>query len=69
MHVHVTYHASHQINYDVIEVIDSAASDQNLKVKELLHIMERKPQMNEQLGSQSKYEIETLIVTKYTQFK
>ena len=67
--MHEVSNASHQINYDGIEVIDSAASDQKLKVKELLHIMERKPQMNEQLGSQSKYEIETLIMTKYTQFK
>ena len=54
--MHEVSNASHQINYDVIEVIDSAASDQKLKVKELLHIMERKPQMNEQLGSQSKHE-------------
>ena len=55
--------------FSLVSVLDTADSDTKLKVKELLHILEKKPKLNEQLGSQSKYEINTLIVTKYTQFR
>jgi predicted GIY-YIG superfamily endonuclease len=59
----------HKMAFSLVSVLDTADSDTKLKVKELLHILEKKPKLNEQLGSQSKYEINTLIVTKYTQFR
>ena len=66
---HVKSNPSHTIDYDGVEILDTADSDLKLQVKERLHILERKPELNEQLGSQSKYDMNTLIVTKYTQFK
>ncbi len=66
---HVKSNPSHTIDYDGVEVLDTADSDLKLQVKERLHILERKPELNEQLGSQAKYDMNTLIVTKYTQFK
>ena len=59
----------HKMAFDLVSILDTADSDMKLKVKELLHILEKKPKLNDQLGSQSKYEMNTLIVTKYTQFR
>ena len=66
---HVKANPSHEIDYDGISILDTADTDPKLKVKELLHILDRKPVLNNQLGSQSSYEINTLIVTEYTQFR
>jgi len=57
------------IDYDAIEVLDTADSLKKLAIKELLHILSQKPELNTQLGSQSKYEIKTHIITPYPQFR
>jgi hypothetical protein len=36
-----------------------------LKVKELLHILNSKPELNKQFGLQSSYEINTLLIKAY----
>jgi hypothetical protein len=59
----------HVIDYSGVTVIDTASCDQKLRYKELLHILDRKPTLNNQLGSQSDYEANTLIITKYEQFR
>ena len=51
----------------MIKVIDRASSDFKLRMKELLHILKNKPELNKQMNSQSKYEIKTLIITAYEQ--
>ena len=60
-------HPGHQMDYDNIEVIDRASSDFKLRMKELLHILKRKPILNKQMNAQSKYEIKTLIIQAYEQ--
>jgi hypothetical protein len=65
-------HASttgHKMDYENVEVLDSASNVLKLRVKELLHILIKNPDLNKQLNSQSKYEIKTLIVQAYPQFK
>ena len=47
----------HTMNNDDIEIIDKADIDMKLRIKELLHILKRKPCLNKQLNSQSNYEI------------
>ena len=59
----------HVIDYDKIEIIDKADTDMKLRIKELLHILKRKPSLNKQLNSQSNYEIKTLIIQAYPQFR
>ena len=59
----------HRVDYDNIQVIDRATSDFKAKIKELLHILHTKPELNKQLNSQSKYEIKTLIVQAYPQHR
>ena len=39
------------------------------RIKELLHILTRKPELNKQLGSQSSFEIKTLLIQVYPQFR
>ena len=53
------------MNYDEIEVIDTADSDQKLKIKELLHIIQDKPSLKKQLNAQSKFNIKTLIIAAH----
>ena len=59
----------HEIDYDNIEIIDKADTDMKLRIKELLHILKRKPSLNKQLNSQSSYEIKTLIIQAYPQLR
>jgi hypothetical protein len=40
-----------------IEIIDKASTDFKLRMKELLHILKRKPELNKQLNSQSNQDI------------
>ena len=54
---------------DEVEVIDTADSDRKLQYKELLHIIDRKPMINKQFGSQSDYNITTWLITKYDHLK
>ena len=59
----------HQMDYDNVQIIDQASNDMKLKIKELLHIIQRKPSLNRQLNSQSSYEIQTLLIQAYPQFQ
>ncbi|CAF0999626.1 unnamed protein product [Brachionus calyciflorus] len=59
----------HTMDYDNIEIIDKAGTDMKLRIKELLHILKRKPSLNKQLNSQSNYEIKTLIIQAYRQHR
>jgi hypothetical protein len=52
----------HSIDYKAIEVIDRASNDLKLRIKERLHIIAEKPEMNKQLGSQSSYKLKTILV-------
>ena len=58
----------HQIDYENVQILDSADNDTKLRIKELLHILTRGPILNKQLGLQSSYEIKTLIIQAYPQF-
>ena len=66
---HVMANPSHRIDSDNVEILDSADNDIKLRIKELLHILTRKPELNKQLGSQSSFEIKTLLIQAYTQFR
>jgi hypothetical protein len=66
---HTAENPGHQMDYKNIKVIDKANSDFKLKMKELLHILKRKPKLNKQLNAQSKYEIKTLIIQAYEQHR
>ena len=68
-HLHVKANKGHLIGFDKVKVLDTATTDTKLKVKELLHILNRKPELNKQLGSQSSYEINTLVIKAYPQFQ
>ncbi len=59
----------HTVNYDHPEVLDSADTAQKLAYKELLHILKRDPELNQQLGKQSNYETKTLLINGYPQFR
>ncbi|CAF1151054.1 unnamed protein product [Brachionus calyciflorus] len=59
----------HTMDYGNIEIIDKADTDMKLPIKELLHILKRKPSLNKQLNSQSNYEIKTLIIQAYPQHR
>ncbi len=65
-HLHVKANKGHLIGLDKVRVLDTATTDTKLKVKELLHILNRKPELNKQLGSQSSYEINTLHVLSHS---
>ena len=60
---------NHTIDYDNIEIIDKADSDLKLRVKELLHILKQKPNLNKQLNSQSDFDIKTILIQAYPQFR
>ena len=68
-HLHVKANKGHLIGFDKVKVLDTATTDTKLRVKELLHILNRKPELNKQLGSQSSYEINTLLIKAYPQFQ
>jgi len=62
---HVMKNPGHRFNYDNVEVLDTAESGFKLRIKELLHILKRQPVLNKQLGTQSKYEIKTILIKAY----
>jgi hypothetical protein len=66
-HDHITKNPTHQMDYVNVEIIDRASSDFKLRMKELLCILARKPELNKQLNSQSKFEVNTILITKYQQ--
>jgi hypothetical protein len=59
----------HRIDYENAQIIDTASSDLKLRVKELLHILKTEPSLNKQLNAQSDFDIKTLIVQAYPQFR
>jgi hypothetical protein len=59
----------HQMNFDNPEIIDNASNDLKLRIKELLHILKKKPSLNKQLNDQSQFEIKTFIIQAYPQFR
>lgn len=67
-HQHEAKNHGHHMDFDDVEVLDSADSDFKLCCKELLHIVQKKPTLNRQLGSHSQYNIKTLIIAAYPQF-
>ena len=68
-YIHASTNPGHEMNYESIEVIDQASNDLKLRIKELLHILKRKPSLNKQLNSQSDFDIKTLIIQAYPQFR
>jgi hypothetical protein len=66
---HTKSNPGHKMNYDGIEIIDRADNNMKLQIKELLHILKQKPTLNKQLNSQSSYDIKTIIVKAYQQFR
>ncbi len=66
---HVEKNPGHQMDYENIEIVDKASTDFQLRMKELLQILKRKPELNKQLNSQSNYDIKTLIIAAYPQFR
>ena len=64
-HQHEIDNPGHLIAYDNVEIIDRADSNFKLEIKELLHIVSKKPSLNKQLNSQSKFNIRTLIIAAY----
>jgi len=66
---HTDKYPGHQMDYDNVEIIDHADNPTKLDVKELLHILKTKPEINRQLGSQSSYEIKTILIQAYPQHR
>ncbi len=53
----------------MIEFVDRANNNMKLQIKELLHILKQKPSLNKHLNSQSNFDIKTIIVKAYQQFR
>jgi len=66
---HTDKYPSHEMDYNNVEIIDTATNRTKLEVKELLHIIKSKPDINRQLGSQSSYEIKTILIQAYPQHR
>ena len=67
-YTHTFKFPDHEIDYEGVEVIDSASSDRKLQVKESLHILKKQPELNKQINSEANaYNIKTLIVKAYPQ--
>lgn len=62
---HAQDNPGHHMDYDNVEILDSADSDFKLQIKELLHILKRKPALNKQLNSQSNFDVKTLIIAAH----
>ena len=59
----------HRMCWESVTILETADSELKLRYKELLHILKRKPEQNKQLNSNSKYEVKTLIIKAYPQFR
>ena len=57
----------HTIDYKNPEVIDTASSDMKLKIKELLHILKKKPELNKQMNLQNEFNIKTILIKAYAE--
>ena len=60
---HTRDNTGHVWNYE------EAENDQKLLIKELLHILSRRPTCNKQLSSQSSYEIKIVLIKAYAQYR
>jgi hypothetical protein len=50
---HLETNTDHHIDFENVKILDSAENDTKLRIKELLHILSRGPELNKQLGLQS----------------
>ena len=66
---HTIDNPGHKMDYENVQVVDRASNDFKLRMKELLHILTGKPELNKQLNAQSKYEIKTFIIQAYEQHR
>jgi hypothetical protein len=57
------------MDYENILVIDRASSNFKLRMKELLHFLKEQPELNKELNLQTYYEIKTLIIQAYPQYR
>ena len=57
----------HRMCWENEKILDTTYNLLKLHYKDLLHIL--KPELNKQLNSQSNYEIKTLIIKAYHQFR
>ena len=64
---HILSHPDHFFDYNEVKVLDSADNFLNLRIKELLHILSQNSELNKQLGSQSSFEIKTILIQPYPQ--
>ena len=64
---HIVDNPNHEMDYANIQVIDRASNDFKVRMKELLHILHTKPELNKQLNSQSDFEAKTFIIKGYPQ--
>ena len=54
---HTKENPGNEMDFDNIQVIDRVSSNFKLRMKELLHIPKEQPELNNQLNSQSDYQI------------
>lgn len=66
---HIVDNPDHHMDYKNIQIIDRASNDFKVRMKELLHILHTKPELNKQLNSQSNFETKTLIIQNYPQHR
>jgi hypothetical protein len=66
---HLQLHEDHHIDFNGVQILDTADTLMKLSVKELLHIIRHNPSLNKQLGTQSSFEIKTLLIQAYPQFR
>ena len=57
----------HHMDFQNVEILDTADNDFKLKMKELLHIVCHKPSLNRQLNPQTQFNINNLIIAAYSQ--
>ena len=60
---HTIKHPEHHMDYENVEIIDHAVNETKLNIKELLHILKRKPSLNRQMNSD--FDITTIIIKTY----
>jgi hypothetical protein len=59
-YLHTQEYPGHSIDYNRVEILDTASSDRKLRIKENMHILDKEPVLNKQLNSQ--YELKTLLI-------
>jgi hypothetical protein len=59
---HLNQPRDHQADFDGVQILATADTLKKLSDKELLHIIRYNPSLNKQLGTQSSFEIKTLLI-------